>query len=140
MTYPDLVVRRDDNVMLAVENGGLGYGFESQSAFIDCFPQMLQELLPRVRREIDVESVRFRLTHNPARPVVEPVLRNLWFTPQRSWLGFSLAKNAPNKDGAYAWLDAMLSKPPQEAGLPRVSTDEMARRRDACTVAPPPRY
>ena len=29
--------------------------------------------------------------------------------------GFVIPKNAPNKDGAYAWLDAMLSKPPQEA-------------------------
>lgn len=117
--HPDLVVRRDDNVMLAVENGGLGYGFESQSAFIDYFPQMLQELLPRVRREIDVESVRFRLTHNPARPVVEPVLRNLWFTPQRSWLGFSLSKKtglpklAPVKgvafrEGSVADLDEMM--------------------------------
>ena len=29
--------------------------------------------------------------------------------------GFVIPKNAPNKDGAYAWLDAMLSKAPQEA-------------------------
>lgn len=29
--------------------------------------------------------------------------------------GFVIPKNAPNKDGAYAWLDAMLSKPPQDA-------------------------
>ncbi|MBB1088509.1 hypothetical protein H4F99_08415 [Lysobacter sp. SG-8] len=32
------------------------------------------------------------------------------------------------------------STPPREDGLPRVSPDELARRRDACTVAPPPRY
>lgn len=31
------------------------------------------------------------------------------------------------------------SRPP-DAGLPRVSVEEAARRRDACTVAPPPRY
>lgn len=29
--------------------------------------------------------------------------------------GFVMPKNAPNKDAAYAWLDAMLSKGPQEA-------------------------
>jgi [ribosomal protein S18]-alanine N-acetyltransferase len=91
-THPDLIVRRGDNVLLAIESGGLAYGFESQSAFIDEFAGMFQELLPRVRRETDVDSVRFRLTHNPARPIVEPVLRNLWFMPLRSWLGFSLSK------------------------------------------------
>ncbi|QDH70815.1 tetratricopeptide repeat protein [Marilutibacter alkalisoli] len=33
------------------------------------------------------------------------------------------------------------SRPPAaESGLPRVSVEEAARRRDACTVAPPPRY
>lgn len=92
--HPELVVRRDGNVLLAVESGGLAYGFESQSAFIDEFAGMFQQLLPRVRRDLDVDSVRFRLTHNPARPIVEPVLRNLWFTPLRSWLGFSLPRKA----------------------------------------------
>jgi putative spermidine/putrescine transport system substrate-binding protein len=29
--------------------------------------------------------------------------------------GFSIAKNAPNKAAAYAYLDAMLEKPAQEA-------------------------
>ena len=91
-THPDLIVRRGENVVVALENGGLAYGFESQSAFIDEFAGMFQDLLPRVRRELEVESVRFRLTHNPARPIVEPVLRNLWFTPLRSWLAFSLSK------------------------------------------------
>src|SRR5512140_1631925 len=75
--HPDLIVRRGDNVVVALENGGLAYGFESQSAFIDLFPGMFEELLPRLRRELDVDSVRFRLVHNPARPIVEPVLRNL---------------------------------------------------------------
>ncbi len=32
------------------------------------------------------------------------------------------------------------SAPPDDAGLPRVSEAEMTRRRDACTVAPPPRF
>lgn len=32
------------------------------------------------------------------------------------------------------------SRPPEDAGLPRVSVEEAGRRRDACTVAPPPRY
>lgn len=32
------------------------------------------------------------------------------------------------------------SRPPDEAGLPRVSEAEMTRRREACTVAPPPRF
>ena len=93
--HPDLIVRRGDNVVVALENGGLAYGFESQSAFIDLFAAMFQELLPRVRRELDVDSVRFRITHNPARPIIEPVLRNLWFTPLRSWLAYSLAKKTP---------------------------------------------
>ncbi len=32
------------------------------------------------------------------------------------------------------------SRPPEDAGLPRVSEEEMTRRREACSVAPPPRY
>ena len=92
--HPDLVVRRGGDVLLAVESGGLAYGFEDQSAFIDEFAGMFQALMARVRRELDLDTVRFRLTHHPARPVVEPVLRNLWFTPLRSWLGFSLSRKS----------------------------------------------
>src|SRR5512135_1429077 len=117
--HPELIVRRGDNVVVALENGGLAYGFESQSAFIDEFAGMFQELLPRVRRELDVDSVRFRITHNPARPIIEPVLRNLWFTPLRSWLGFSLSKKTARprvvgvkgvtfRDGGVADLDEMV--------------------------------
>ena len=93
--HPNLVVRRRANIVAAIESGGLAYGFESQSAFIDLFAEMFDELLPRVRRELAVDAVRFRLLHNPARPIVEPVLRKLWFTPLRSWLAFSLEKRTP---------------------------------------------
>jgi ribosomal protein S18 acetylase RimI-like enzyme len=92
--HPELIVRRGANVVAAIESGGLAYGFESQSAFIDLFAEMFDELLPRVRRELEVDAVRFRLLHNPARPIVEPVLKKLWFSPPRSWLAFSLARRA----------------------------------------------
>jgi ribosomal protein S18 acetylase RimI-like enzyme len=93
--HPDLIVRRDGNVLAALANGSLAYAFQSQSAFIDLFPAMFEQLLPRIRRELDVDSVRFRLLHNPARPIVEPVLKNLWFTARPAWFGFSLAKKTP---------------------------------------------
>src|SRR5438270_304309 len=51
---------------------------------------MLEQLLPWLRRVLASETVRFRLSHNPARPVVEPVLKKLWFTPKRRWLEFAI--------------------------------------------------
>lgn len=94
--HPDLIVRREGNVLAALESGSLAYSFVSDRAFIDCFEPMFEQLLPRIRRELpDAESVRFRLTHNPSRPIVEPVLKRLWFAPSRAWIGFSLTKKTP---------------------------------------------
>jgi ribosomal protein S18 acetylase RimI-like enzyme len=96
--HPDLVVERDGN-LLSVDASGAGagsaallYGFENPRAFVKLFPDMLEELLPRLRRTLRIETVRFRLTYSPARPVVEPVLKRLWFTPSRDWLGFTVVR------------------------------------------------
>jgi ribosomal protein S18 acetylase RimI-like enzyme len=56
---------------------------------------MFDALLPRIRKVFGVDTVRFRLTHAPSRPIVEPVLKKLWFAPERAWLGFTLAKKTP---------------------------------------------
>jgi ribosomal-protein-alanine N-acetyltransferase len=89
--HPDLIVERDGNI-LAVDDGrqNLIYGFENPRAFVEHFPDMFEELLPRMREQVPSAHVRFRLTYSPARPVVEPVLRRLAFTPERDWLGFTL--------------------------------------------------
>lgn len=94
--HPDLIVRRDDDVLAALESGNLAYSFASNRSFIEQFEPMFEQLLPRLRRALpDAESVRFRLTHNPSRPVVEPVLKRLWFSPARAWLAFSLHRKTP---------------------------------------------
>lgn len=94
--YARLIVTRGDNILSVDMTGGakLIYGFESQRAFLDLFPEMFEELLPKLRKIPGADSVRFRLTHSPARPVIEPVLKRLWFAPSRDWLGFTLAKGA----------------------------------------------
>jgi ribosomal-protein-alanine N-acetyltransferase len=91
---PELVIERDGNV-LSVDNVGgakLIYGFENPRTFVDLFPEMFEELLPRLRSSLGAETVRFRLTYSPARPMVEPVLRRYDFTPLRDWLGFNLER------------------------------------------------
>jgi ribosomal protein S18 acetylase RimI-like enzyme len=93
--HPGLIVRRGDDVLAALPGGGLAYAFESERTFVANFEPMFEELLPRMRHTLANDDVRFRLTHNPARPIVEPVLRKLWFTPARSWFLFSLAKKTP---------------------------------------------
>jgi ribosomal protein S18 acetylase RimI-like enzyme len=93
--YPQLVLRDGDNIVAGLPGGGLAYAFESEGAFAESFPRTFESLLPRIRRDLKTDTVRFRLTHNPARPVVEPVLRRLWFEPSRSWLGFTLDRSAP---------------------------------------------
>lgn len=89
--HPELIVERGGNI-LAVDDGrqNLIYGFENPRAFVEHFPDMFEELLPRMRDRVASQFVRFRLTYSPARPVVEPVLRRLSFTPERDWLGFTL--------------------------------------------------
>lgn len=92
--HPRLVVRDGDNILSAV--GGpvtrLIYGYESDRAFAARFPEMFETLLPRLRKQLNTEIVRFRLDYAPARPMVEPVLRRLSFEPQRDWLEFELAR------------------------------------------------
>lgn len=91
---PTLVVEDDGNLLAATGRGGarLIYGFNSNAAFTDRFAAMFEELLPRVRRELAAETVRFRLEHAPARAMVEPVLKRLWFSPRRDWIEFALAR------------------------------------------------
>lgn len=92
--HPQLVVRSADGILAGLEGGGLAYSFGSQHAFVEQFPTMFEQLLPKMRREFRTDTVRFRLMHNPARPVVEPVLKRLWFEPSRSWLQFTLPRVA----------------------------------------------
>jgi ribosomal protein S18 acetylase RimI-like enzyme len=92
--YPALIVRREGSVLAALAGGGLAYAFESDRDFVEDFPPMLEALLPKLRRTLHADAVRFRLLHNPSRPLVEPVLKRLWFAPSRSWLQFSLARKS----------------------------------------------
>ncbi len=90
--HPKLILERNGNVLAAFREGSaaLAYSFESDSAFCDDFPRMLEQLLPRLRRSLSADTVRFRLTHNSSRTAVEPVLRSLDFMPEPAWLRFSL--------------------------------------------------
>jgi ribosomal-protein-alanine N-acetyltransferase len=90
--YPGLVIERSGQIMAALRHGaiGLAYAFTGDRAFVEHFPGMLEELLPKARRAYGLDTVHFRLSHGPSRPAVEPVLRNLWFEPRRAWLQFAL--------------------------------------------------
>ena len=90
--HPELIVHREGNIIAAQQPGEakLVYAYASEAAFVEHFPPMLEQLLPRLRRVLASDTVRFRLSHNPARPVVEPVLKKLWFTPSRRWLEFAI--------------------------------------------------
>ena len=61
---------------------------------VDRFPAMFEKLLPRLRRALGSDGVRLRLGYAPARPLVEPMLKQLWFRPSRDWMTFSLARAA----------------------------------------------
>lgn len=92
---PDLIVERDGSVLAAISHGDaivFPYAFPSTRAFCDDFEALFEQLLPRARRAYRASTVRFRLTHGPARPAVEPVLRRLSFSPRKAWFHFSLAK------------------------------------------------
>jgi ribosomal protein S18 acetylase RimI-like enzyme len=93
--HPDLIIEDGENLVAASGPGSssLSYGFTSDRAFVDRFPVMFEKLLPRIRRTLGAESVRLRLTHAPARPLVEPVLKKLWFRPSRDWMEFELARS-----------------------------------------------
>ena len=101
--HPELILIAGDNVLLAHEGGytaKLAYAFESDRMFAELFPPMLEKLLPRVRKTLRADTVRFRLTHAPSRPLVEPVLKRLYFTPRRDWLRFDIDRGAAAKPGA----------------------------------------
>jgi ribosomal protein S18 acetylase RimI-like enzyme len=93
--HPELILEADGNVLAAegVPTARLNYGFENERVFADRFPAMFEKLLPRIRRVLRAERVRLRLTYAPARPMVEPVLRRLWFKPTRDWMEFVLVRS-----------------------------------------------
>ena len=85
-------------------------------------PNLLQQRaeLALLLGEAD-EAERLALRARAAGTEVGPLCRRNWETVVRA------------REGG--------SRPPDAAAaLPRVSVEEAARRRDACTVAPPPRY
>ena len=93
--HPELIVENDGNLLAAFGGGDvarLAYSFSSDAEFVDLFPAMLEQLLPRVRKSLGANTVRFRLALASSRSAIEPVLRKLSFTPQRPWLTFSLDK------------------------------------------------
>jgi [ribosomal protein S18]-alanine N-acetyltransferase len=104
--HPELILRRGENILLAQQAGAakLAYSFESDRAFTELFPDMLDALLPRIRRALRAESVRFRLSHSPSRPLVEPVVKRLLFQPKREWLQFDIARGAAPKHTAVTGI------------------------------------
>jgi ribosomal protein S18 acetylase RimI-like enzyme len=95
--HPELIIERDGNVLAAFPGAGLArlaYSYGSDSEFVDLFPRMFEQLLPKVRQVLESDNVRFRLVLGSSKTAVEPVLKKLWFTPQQPWLTFSLAKRA----------------------------------------------
>lgn len=107
--HPELVIERDGNLLAAFSGGlaRLAYSYTSDSVFVDLFPPMFEQLLPRIRKTLGADTVRFRLALGSSRMAVEPVLRKLSFKPQRPWLTFALEKrgaklkSAPPKGIAF---------------------------------------
>lgn len=94
--HPELIIRDGDNVALAIPQGNtrIVYGFESEQAFADRFPAMLDHLLPLVRKAYGADSVRIRWSYGPGRMLAEGVLKRLHFTAVRDWLEFTLPRPA----------------------------------------------
>lgn len=94
--HPELIVHDGANILMAESHGGakLLYGFENERVMVDRFPAMFEKLLPRLRRALGSDSVRLRLGYAPARPLIEPMLKQLWFRPSRDWMTFSLPRVA----------------------------------------------
>ena len=94
--HPELIVRDGPNILMAASHGAvmLFYGFENERVMVDRFPAMFEKLLPRLRRVLGSGGVRLRLGYAPARPLVEPMLKQLWFRPSRDWMEFSLPRSA----------------------------------------------
>jgi ribosomal protein S18 acetylase RimI-like enzyme len=96
--HPELIVQNDGGILAAISHGDaivFPYSFTSTGAFSDQFEGLFEKLLPRARKVYAASTVRFRLTHGPVRPAVEPVLRRLAFTPRKAWFHFSLGKGTP---------------------------------------------
>jgi len=103
--HPQLILAAGENVLLAHDGGftaRLAYSFESDPVFTELFPPMLERLLPRVRKVLRADNVRFRLSHAPSRALVEPVLKRLYFSPRRDWLRFDIERAAAPKPGALS--------------------------------------
>jgi ribosomal protein S18 acetylase RimI-like enzyme len=99
---PELILERDGNVLAAfggADQARLAYSFGSDGEFIELFPTMLELLLPRLRKMLGAETVRFRLALGSSRTAVEPILKKLSFTPRTPWLAFSLERGGPAKAG-----------------------------------------
>ena len=102
--HPDLILRDGANILLAQPAGvaKLAYAYESDRVFTELFPAMLEKLLPRARRALRADTVRFRLSHNPSRPIVEPVLKRLHFRPSRDWIQFDVPVSRAPRPPALA--------------------------------------
>lgn len=94
--HPELILRDGNAVVSFVPQGNtrIVYGFESERAFADRFPAMLDRLLPLVRKAYGADSVRLRWSYGPGRMLAEGVLKRLYFTPVRDWLEFTLERPA----------------------------------------------
>jgi ribosomal protein S18 acetylase RimI-like enzyme len=101
--HPELVIERHGNLLTAFAGAGqsrLAYSYGSDAEFVDLFPQMFDQLLPRIRKVQGTDTVRFRLALGSSRMAVEPVLKKLSFKPQRPWLVFLLEKRGAVKTPA----------------------------------------
>jgi ribosomal protein S18 acetylase RimI-like enzyme len=99
--HPEFVLEDGDNLLAAVlagDDARLAYAFENERVFATRFPAMLEMLLPRMEKA-GASRVRVSLSYNPARPLVEPVLKRLSFRPRRDWIKFSLERNAAKSAG-----------------------------------------
>jgi [ribosomal protein S18]-alanine N-acetyltransferase len=117
--HPELIVRRDENVLALVPGGAakLVYSYASDREFVERFPEMLDELLPRIRRVMGADSIRFRLTHSPSRPRIEPVLKSAWFNPTRDWMEFALPRGAALPKAAAPARVRFRDATPEDAGV-----------------------
>lgn len=96
-TFPQLILSHKGNTLTAIRHGNtasLAYAFSSRSDFADYFAPMFEKLLPKIRKAYAPDTIRFRLTDGPSRPVVEPHMRRLSFEPTRTWFQFSLENDA----------------------------------------------
>jgi ribosomal protein S18 acetylase RimI-like enzyme len=125
-SHPELIVEDGGNLLAAEATGGakLIYGFEHERAFVERFPRMFEKLLPKIRRAFNADNVRFRLSYAPARPLIEPVLKQHSFAPTRDWMEFSLARStklAAASPRGVRFRDATLDDLPELVRVDRES-------------------